>query len=273
MDFRSLLRFGQTGQEVLTLILPVEGVQGSACDYSVIIPAYNEEDYLSLTLEALHEARNAVPHLTGECIVVDNHCTDRTVEIAQKFGCRVIFEPVHKIAKVRNAGANASKGAFLIFVDADTIVPVETFQIALKALHEDSIGCGGARLGFDQDHGRWFSGVFLPAMWNFISQKFRLFAGSFIFCRRDLFFLAGGFPETHFAGEEIVLSKKLKKESKKAGLGVLVIISPPVVSSARKLEWYSDWSILKMILPLIGFPLFLRNQKACNFWYRRPSKD
>lgn len=255
------------------MILPSEGMQGGTCDYSVIIPAYNEEDYLGLTLESLGKARKAVPNLTGECIVVDNQCTDRTVEIAKEFGCRVVLEPTHKIAKVRNTGADASTGKYLIFVDADTIVPVKTFQKALKALDEENIGCGGARLGFDHDHGRWFSGVFLPTMWNLISQKLRLFAGSFIFCRRDLFFLAGGFPETHFAGEEIVLSRKLKKESKKAGMGVRVIMSPPVVSSARKLEWYSDWSILKMILPLIGFPLFLRNQKACAFWYRRPSKD
>jgi glycosyltransferase involved in cell wall biosynthesis len=65
-------------------------MQGATCDYSVIIPAYNEEDYLGLTLESLGKARKAVPNLTGECIVVDNQCTDRTVEIAKKIwvpGC------------------------------------------------------------------------------------------------------------------------------------------------------------------------------------------
>ena len=168
-------------------------MQGATCDYSVIIPAYNEEDYLGLTLESLGKARKATPHLIGECIVVDNQCTDRTVEIAKKFGCRVVLEPVHKIAKVRNTGAAASTGKYLIFVDADTIVPVETFQKALKALHEENIGCGGARLSFDHNYGRWFSGVFLPTMWNIISQKLRLFAGEFYLLQKRSVFLQEDF--------------------------------------------------------------------------------
>lgn len=273
MDFWTFLRFRPASEEVFSLIPSDQGVQGTRCDYSVVIPAYNEEKYIAQTLEALQQAQKAMPTLSGECIVVDNQCTDRTVEIAKEFGCRVVSEPVHQIARVRNTGAHASRGSYLIFVDADTVVPPATLKKALVALQEKGVGCGGAKLGFDQNHGRWFSGVLLPAIWNLISQTFRLFAGSFIFCRRDLFFLSGGFPETHFAGEEIVLSRKLKKQSAQKGLGVLVISSPPVVSSARKLEWYSDWAIFKMILPLLGLPFFLRSQKACRFWYRRPSKD
>lgn len=242
-------------------------------DYSVIIPAYNEENYLPQTLEALERARNDLSPLTGECIVVDNQCTDHTAQIAINFGCKVVKEPVRQISRARNTGARAARGKYLIFVDADTIVPPSTFSQALHALAGGRIECGGAQLGFDHDYGRWFSGRCLPAMWNFISKRFRLFAGSFIFCKSDLFFQCGGFPETHFAGEEIILSKNLKRECRKRGKEVLIISSPPVISSARKLLWYSDWSILKMILPLIGLPFFLRSHKACVFWYKRPTKD
>ena len=211
--------------------------------------------------------------MVGECIVVDNHSNDRTYEIAQKFGCRIVRESVRQISRVRNTGAKAAYGSYLIFVDADTIVPPSTFLQALGALKGGKIACGGARLSFDHDYGRKISGKFLPALWNFISERFKFFAGSFIFCTKDLFFQCGGFPETHYAGEEIILSKNLKKECKKRDKELLVISSPSVISSARKLVWYSDWSMLKMIFPLLGIPFLLRYQKACTFWYNRPTND
>lgn len=247
--------------------------KGVECDYSIVIPAYNEEQYLPATLEALQFARDEFKSLSGECIVVDNQCTDNTSLVAERFGCRIIEEPVRQISKARNTGAKAAKGTYLIFVDADTIVPPSTFSQALHALQSGKFECGGARLSFDHDYDRWFSGKFLPRMWNFISEKMQWFAGSFIFCKTDLFFQIGGFPETHYAGEEIILSKNLKRECRRRGKKVLVISSPSVVSSARKLLWYSDWSILKMILPLMGLPIFLKSRKACAFWYKRPTND
>ena len=242
-------------------------------DYSIIIPAYNEEELLPKTLEALTTARSKISALKGECIVVDNQCTDNTSAVAKRYGCRVVIEPIRQISRARNTGAKAAKGESLIFVDADTIVPSETFTQALDALQEGDIICGGARLSFDQNYGRWISGRLLPAMWNFISIKMKLFAGSFIFCKADLFFECNGFPETHFAGEEIVLSSKFKRACRKMGKQVMIISNPPVISSARKLEWYSDWAIFKMILPLVWIPFFLRSSKACRFWYHRPTKD
>ena len=63
-------------------------------NFSVIIPAYNEEEYLPKTLEALKHAIDRLAGLRGEIILVDNQCTDRTAQIAEEFGCIVIKEPV-----------------------------------------------------------------------------------------------------------------------------------------------------------------------------------
>lgn len=245
----------------------------SSCDYSIIIPAYNEEKFLPETLVSLRRASVEISFLDGEIIVVDNNSTDRTAQIAHDFGCKVVSETVHQIAKVRNTGANYARGNYLFFVDADTIVPKLTFRHAIEGLESGKVGCGGACLSFDQDHGRWISGRVLPALWNLISVKFQLFAGSFIFCRSELFFSCGGFPETHFAGEEIVLSRNLKKECRKNNKSILILSDYPVISSARKLLWYNDWTMFRMILPLVIFPIFLRFQKSCRFWYYRPTKN
>ena len=242
-------------------------------DYSVIIPAYNEEKFLPKTLDALVLARKELSTFSGECIVVDNQSNDNTALVAKEYGCRVVTESVRQISKVRNTGAKNARGKYFIFLDADTIVPPSTLYQAIEALEGEEILCGGAELCLDNHHGRWLSGRCLPAMWNFISQKMKLFAGSFIFCEADLFFKCGGFPESHYAGEEIILSKNFKIECRKRDKQVLVISSPKVISSARKLLWYDDWSIFKMMFPLIGLPFFLRNHHACRFWYNRPTKD
>lgn len=261
-------------QRSFPVSFPVGSKQlGPELDFSVIIPAYNEEEYLPQTLESLKHAFDSLHEFMGEIILVDNQCTDRTAQIGLDFGCIVVEETVRQIARARNTGARAARGRYLIFLDADTHLPPSTLAQAVAALQGGLVGCGGARLDFDQDHARWFAGRFLPGTWNWISQKFKLFAGSFIFCRAELFFSCGGFPETHFAGEEIVLSRKLKREARKNGKNIMIISDPPVISSARKLVWYNDLAILRMVLPLVGMPFFLRSQRACRFWYDRPTKD
>jgi glycosyltransferase involved in cell wall biosynthesis len=89
-------------------------------DYSVIIPAFNEEEFLAETILAAREAMNAGDR-KGELIVVDNNSTDSTAEVARKAGAdRVVFEAHNQIARARNAGAAATTTPLLVFVDADT---------------------------------------------------------------------------------------------------------------------------------------------------------
>ena len=103
--------------------------------YSVIIPAYNEEDYLPSTLSSLHSAMDSIPH-KGEIIVVDNNSTDNTRHVAEKYGARVVFEPFRQIAKARNSGAKAAKSNFLVFLDADTMLPPQLLQKSLMLLEK-----------------------------------------------------------------------------------------------------------------------------------------
>src|SRR5216684_8605317 len=89
---------------------------------SIIVPARNEESCLGACLESL-TAQTGVPF---EVIVVDDHSTDRTSEIAASFsGIRVLqARPLPEGWTGKNnavtCGALAANGVWLLFTDADT---------------------------------------------------------------------------------------------------------------------------------------------------------
>lgn len=237
-------------------------------DYSIIIPAYNEEDYLPKTLDALQEAMPKLD-LSGEIIVVDNNSSDRTAQIAGEHGATVIFEAINQISRARNVGAKAAQGQYLIFVDADTLIPLELLQQAINNLESGKIIGGGACVAGDMP--LQFSMRLLLNLWNFISIQSQNAAGSFIYCQRDAFEEIGGFSEAVYASEEIWLSRDMKKLGKKRKQTFKIIEQPPVITSMRKMQWYSPIKIYLYVLLLAVFPFTVRIKSLCSLWYKRPS--
>jgi glycosyltransferase involved in cell wall biosynthesis len=92
--------------------------QHSTIRFSLIIPAHNEEAYLSDLLFSAEKARNR--YVGGqdeiEMIVVDNASADSTADPARAMGCRVIQEDKGIIAVVRNAGAKSAVGQIFFIV-------------------------------------------------------------------------------------------------------------------------------------------------------------
>src|SRR3989344_2448983 len=89
---------------------------------SIVIPIFNEEDYLVDCLDAI-AAQSEMP---DEVIVVDNNCTDRSVAIAQKYSfTKVIKENNQHQAFAQKTGFDVAKGDILGRIDADTILPVD----------------------------------------------------------------------------------------------------------------------------------------------------
>ena len=237
-------------------------------DYSIIIPAYNEETMLENTINQL-KAAMATVSLNGEIIVTDNNSTDRTAEIAKSMGAIVVFEPANQISRARNAGAKHARGRYLVFVDADTIVPDALLQQALNNLESNKC-CGG---------GATVTAKNIPILvksilgyWNFISRVFRLAAGCFVYARRDDFEACGRFSENVYATEEVWFSIALKRIAKKHKRKFHVINEPKVITSGRKLVWFSYGSQLLLLLVLLLFPFLMRYKWACGYWYKRPEQ-
>jgi lipopolysaccharide/colanic/teichoic acid biosynthesis glycosyltransferase/GT2 family glycosyltransferase len=84
---------------------------------SVIVPACNAEQTMARCLETL--ACQTIPRAAYEVIVVDDGSTDRTAEIACRYGARLIRQPNTGPAAARNQGAQVARGEILLFTDAD----------------------------------------------------------------------------------------------------------------------------------------------------------
>ena len=236
-------------------------------DYSIVVPAYNEEALLPATLGALAEAMRATG-LSGEIVVCDNNSTDGTAAVARAAGATVVSEPVNHISRARNAGALASRGQYLVFVDADTLIPPLLLSAALEALASGRICAGGATITMVPTPSG--VGFRLLALWNAFSKRARLAAGSFIFVRRDAFLAVGGFSLKVYASEELWFSRAVKRWGAPRGLSFVILDRPPAITSARKIEWYSGGTLLATALLLFVFPFAVRSRTLCWLWYRRP---
>lgn len=103
---------------------------------SVVIPAYNEEKYIGKCLESI-VGQNELP---DEIIVVDNNCTDKTVEIAQKFGARIVKEKKQGMIQARNAGFDAAKYEIIARTDADAILPPDWISKIKEHFKDPNLG-------------------------------------------------------------------------------------------------------------------------------------
>ncbi len=237
-------------------------------DYSIIIPAFNEEKLLPETLRDLRESMRDLPG-TGQLIVVDNNSTDRTAEIARKHGAEVVQEPVNQISRARNTGARASLGRYLIFIDADTRAPRALIESAIRALRTGRVCGGGAAVQMDKPLGKIGCGI--VAFWNWVSSTFKLAAGSFVYCTRQGFEEIGGFSERVYAGEEIFFSQRLKKWGVEKGLQFRILSADPVITSSRKIDWFGEFRLLQTAILMVVFPAAIYKRSACSIWYTRPA--
>ncbi len=228
---------------------------------SFVIPAHNEELYLGKTLDRLIDSAEAVKE-PYEIIVAADGCTDDTTAVARKHKSRVIEVQLRQIAAVRNAGAKAARGDLLIFVDADTLIPRETLEAAVKAVRGGVIG-GGCRAVIDPPV-PWPMQLILRPLVCLFFRSWRFTLGGFIFATRSAFEAVGGFDERYFATEDARLCRALRKK------GRFVVLREPMITSGRKMEQVTFWQGTRLVARLLlrGSRAF-RQREGLEIWYEQ----
>jgi len=93
---------------------------------TVIIPCLNEEQGIEKILKGM-------PEFVDETIVVDNNSTDRTPEIAQSLGAKVIREEVRGYGRSYKRGFQNATGDVVITLDGDHSYPVDALSYLIEA--------------------------------------------------------------------------------------------------------------------------------------------
>ena len=96
---------------------------------SIVVPTLNESACIEATLAGARPARLA----GAEIVVVDGGSTDATRALAAPLADQVI-EAARGLAAQMNAGARAASGDALLFLHADTLLPLDAHAAVLGAL-------------------------------------------------------------------------------------------------------------------------------------------
>lgn len=151
-------------------------------EISVIIPACNEEAYLSATLESLE--RQTLQSF--EVIVIANGCTDRTADVARSFSTVVAELEESNTSAARNKGASLARTDRFVFLDADTPLSRNALEeILLSLTNHEGTFIGTCRIEPECSHLR---AKVLTGVKNALHQIGIPWGGSgVIFCQRNLF--------------------------------------------------------------------------------------
>ncbi|OGG09003.1 hypothetical protein A2154_00225 [Candidatus Gottesmanbacteria bacterium RBG_16_43_7] len=180
---------------------------------SVIIPAYNEEDYIGKTIESLHN----LARKSDEIIVVDGSSIDKTAAIAKKNGAIVINVPKRGIGYARQQGLLKATGDIVAFTDADTIVGnLWLTKIEQTLTKNNVVGVFGT---FRVPDGWWLYKFYVNILQPILNQiywwmKIPMAPGQNIAFLRRAGLACGGFPEDFKIAEDIEMARRLMTQGR-----------------------------------------------------------
>lgn len=132
---------------------------------SVVIPAYNAQQYLGETLDCL-----AVQTLREiEVLVVDDGSADSTPEILREYSekypfIRAIRQENAGVAAARNRGIQEAAGEYLYFLDSDDLIEPDALEQLYQTRQAARGGAGDLQNSKFQPHGDKLAGACRPVV-------------------------------------------------------------------------------------------------------------
>lgn len=194
---------------------------------SIIIPTYNEEEYLPVLLESIKQEDFS----DYEIIVADADSKDNTVKIAEEYGCIVVEGGMPAVG--RNNGAKVAKGDYLLFLDSDLKL---TEDYLAKVIYEFKM----ERLGIAITQMKPLSKKTEDKLLHDLANLFMISvekikphgAGCYgIIAKRELHERCGGFNEELTFGEDTEYIERLAKKER-----FKVLRNAKIGVSTRRLE-------------------------------------
>ncbi len=194
---------------------------------SIVIITKNEEKYLPKLLESIKNQT----FKDFEVIVSDANSTDKTRDIAKQHGCKIVKGG--RPAKGRNNGVKETKYDLLLFLDSDTVLPLNFLEDNLKEFKERKLDCATVIYKPISDkkidkilhfaYNVWARGI------QYLSPHA---AGICIFCKKEIFEKVGGFNEKLYIAEDHAFVRQAKQQGDRFRL----LKSAPIFVSVRRAE-------------------------------------
>ena len=237
--------------------------------FSIVIPAYNEEQYLPRLLDSIDVAR---ANYSGgaeavEVIVADNDSNDRTAEIATARGARVVRVEKRRIAAARNGGGHAARGEIVCFIDADSAVHPQTFNAIERTIASGRYVGGSTGLTLERKSFGLLVTYCLGAPLVWLSGM----DSGVVFCRREDFEAVGGYDEGYMYAEDLLFLMALRRLGKTRGQCLTRLPMVRALGCTRKFDQFGDWHYFGMLGHAIK-SLFTGNwhdeKLADRYWYK-----
>ncbi|MDD2657665.1 MAG: glycosyltransferase [Candidatus Pacebacteria bacterium] len=233
---------------------------------SIIIPTLREEQFLERTLKNLDALR--MPH---EIIITDGGSTDATLDIARAHGAKITLwsEPRRQtFGEAKNAGAKLATGEYLVFIDADVLIPEPNafFEEMVAAFTKNPKLAGMTVPLLPWPENRSWVDAFMsaPLNWFYVVSN-NVFhsgnsSGEFQMMRADIFKKIGGFGEHLAAGEDNEMFRRLAAHGRTLSYRKLCVRHS--LRRPHKLGWLRTYGIwIKN-----GISVALRGKAAYKEW-------
>jgi glycosyltransferase involved in cell wall biosynthesis len=236
------------------------------CVISIVIPAYNEADYLPVYLPTVLDSLwhwESAQSRSGEVIVVDNCSSDGTAAVATNLGAAVSYEEARSIAASRNRGAADASGTYLFFVDADVRIHPDTVRLVVDALDTGQY-IGGAINPVYTPLKR--SSQLLCRFWDRYRKRHGGAQGVAQFCRADTFRTLGGYREDLYMSEDVEFFFRLRSLASRKGKAILLPPDHTVEPSTRRYDKWPWWRMFFWQNPMTA-RMFLSSRRFWRHWY------
>ena len=178
-------------------------------DISIIIPTLNEEKYIGPCLQSIADQNFSGSY---EVIIGDGASTDKTLDICEKYGAKVVVEKKPVISAGRRKACAKAKGRIIVSTDADIHAPVGWLD-SIVTNFDGNTGTYGNVVPYDGGKlETWVCrNVMGKYMWLMGALGSPVPAGSNLAFNRKDYEGVGGFSPDLVTAEDLDLVKRLKE--------------------------------------------------------------